>query len=56
MYINMKNEDVLDAVEMWLWKRMLRITWAIRRANENGLNKKLEWKDKSCCKHKKDKA
>ena len=32
-----REEDILDALDMWLWRRMLRITWEMKRLNESVL-------------------
>ena len=34
---------VIDAVELWCWRRLLRVPWTSRRSNQSILN--IHWKD-----------
>jgi hypothetical protein len=33
--INKKEKDMLEALEMWCWIKMQRISWTDRRSNED---------------------
>lgn len=33
--INKKEKDMLEALEMWCWRKMQRISWTDRRSNED---------------------
>ena len=35
----------IDAFELWCWRRLLRVPWTARRANQSILNEISHWKD-----------
>ena len=42
------EHQVIDAFEMWCWRRLLRVPWTARRSNQSILNKSVlsvHWKD-----------
>ena len=37
--INTKMQGILEAAEMWLWRRILKIPWTARKTNEEVLRR-----------------
>ena len=49
--IKMAESRKIDALELWCWKRLLRVLWTARRSNQlilEKINPKIHWKNWCC--------